>query len=129
MQRGWSHRWWWHGLCSTILWRHMVGFCSISSMHDLFISSHLSCICENLYLRLLLGFTFHAYIFCSATIYSWILSVLFCYVTFIFFIVDRLGVGNWECCEEGEGTYENQPSRCWPYLVENKIFLKPREAH
>ena len=29
----------------------------------------------------------------------------------------------------GEGPYELQPSRGWMCLVENNIFLKPREDH
>ena len=52
------------------------------------------------------------------------------YVAFNYFIFYRLGTGELRVMwGGGEGSYELPPSHSWPYSVDNKLFLKPREAH
>ena len=52
-------------------------------------------------------------------------------IAFDYFLLDRLGIGQ-EIKSDVRGrggSYELPPSRGWPCLVENKLFLKTREAH
>jgi hypothetical protein len=51
------------------------------------------------------------------------------YVVFKYFRVYKLGIGELKVMCGGEGPYELPPSRGWPCLVENILFLKPREVH
>ena len=61
----------------------------------------------------------------------WSLYVFISYniVFYMFFIISYWVWGNWEWCEGGGAWLKLPPSRGCPYLVENELFLKPRESH
>ena len=66
-------------------------------------------------------------------LYKHILKILFTTLInfwFVRILFHRLGIGKMRVMWGGwEGPYELPPSRGWPCSVQNKLFLKPREAH
>jgi len=67
-----------------------------------------------------LSFTLNFYF---PSFYVW---MLLCFLKYI--IVDILSIRELRVML-GEGPYDHPPSRGWPCLVENILFLKQREAH